>query len=85
MKKELIVIYDDEAESKISVNGENGFKDPMMDLKILLEGAALLANVCRTNLIEEFEGQRLADYMKSYVDKALLDYKPAPHSQESVQ
>ncbi len=85
MKKELIVVYDDLLPEMTMVNGENGYKDPVLDLNLLLGGVSVIANTCRTNGIEKIGDVDIGEYMKDYIDELMVNFKPADIKQETVQ
>jgi len=85
MKKELTVVYDDLLPDMTMVNGENGYKDPVLDLNLLLGGVTVIANTCRTNGIEKIDDLDIGEYMKRYIDDLIVNFKPADTKQETVQ
>lgn len=80
-KYQLTVDYDGEREQKLMINGELGFKDPWMDLGLLLEGVGLLINTVIGDGKTEHNGLPLNDYLKNYIDSACNDYSrtKTPH------
>ncbi len=80
-KYKLTVDYDGEREQKLIIIGEDGFKDPWMDLGLLLEGTGLLINTVLGDGKKEHLGIPINDYIKNYIDLACADYMRAetPH------
>ncbi len=80
-KYQLIIEYDGQREQELMIDGENGFKDPWMDLGLLLEGVGLLINTVKGDGKTEHNGLPLNEYIKMYIDSACGDYQrtDTPH------
>jgi hypothetical protein len=75
---------DDANKSKVLINGEYGFKDPWMDLGLMLEGVGLLINTVKGDGKTEHNGMPLDEYINDYIDRACADYKAtATHHRSS--
>lgn len=73
-KYQLTVDYDGEREQQLMIDGALGFKDPWMDLGLLLEGVGLLINTLKGDGKTEHNGLPLDEYIKRYIENACADY-----------
>lgn len=73
MKREVIIMYDDENPNQLMIGNKNGEANPWLDLALVIEGVGALTKSCLNAGITEHNGLPLREYLKQYIDKACDD------------